>query len=811
MFKFDSAKGLKGGTKFQAKWLLDDRYKPWLQKVAGNLYKSYCKLCDTYIDHAAMGHRAISCHHAGKKHSDLLKSHLETINTSGGIKKFLRPEVAKVSEPSTDVPVSDNQIVSSNAMLQQSAASAPIVEPSFYTKDKQRAEVIWVLFTIDKNHSFASNDEINYIFQMMFPDSNIAKTFRCKRQKTSYLMEYGIYPYLQSVLKSQISSSIVQAFVILFDESLNENLKEKQLDIHIRFWIDNRVVTRYLTSEFLGKSTAIDLLQCFKNLDSSPNILTLNNMIQVSMDGPNVNILTLQMIIKEIMEPQYNHGLLDTGSCGQHQLHNAFKKGTYKNGFGVGYFLQCLTWLFSEAPARREEYELATGSSIFPLQFCAHRWVENIKPADRALEMLPHLRTYVKAIENKKKGVTKPKNNSYEVVTKFVKDNLAGAYLEFFISFGQPIEEFLTKYQSDRPMAPFLVEDLNDIIDEVARSFVKSDICDKGNPLEMDFSKKDILRATTNIKTGRKTRKLLKELFEKKLINEEQLKAFKERCRDTMISFLEQLKLKSPVNKPLATYISCLNPSLMVNKQELARVRFSKMCDVLEETKLLEDSEVDRLVRQYSKFLKTCVTNNPAFIEFDTNKHRLDDLFFSTLNGMQEYSLLWKLIGKILLLSHGQATVERGFSLNKEATATNQKGKSLIARRAIKDQLHFVGGVKNFYIGDALLKSCSQANSRYMEYLEQQKSKEVKENTSKKRKNQQDHLEQLRKKRKLIETEKDSMTKEYKELIEKCDKEKDMRYLAKVNALVKAADVKAKDIEELDKNIKEQVNIFNSM
>ena len=49
MFKFDSAKGLKGGTKFQAKWLLDDQYKPWLQKVDGNLFKSYCKLCDTLI------------------------------------------------------------------------------------------------------------------------------------------------------------------------------------------------------------------------------------------------------------------------------------------------------------------------------------------------------------------------------------------------------------------------------------------------------------------------------------------------------------------------------------------------------------------------------------------------------------------------------------------------------------------------------------------------------------------------------------------------------------------------------------------
>ena len=37
-------------------------------------------------------------------------------------------------------------------------------------------------------------------------------------------------------------------FVLLFDESLNNSMKTKQVNFHIRFWdVNNQVKTRYLT------------------------------------------------------------------------------------------------------------------------------------------------------------------------------------------------------------------------------------------------------------------------------------------------------------------------------------------------------------------------------------------------------------------------------------------------------------------------------------------------------------------------------------------------------------------------------------
>merc|ERR1711874_825250 len=95
-----------------------------------------------------------------------------------------------------------------------------------------------------------------------------------------------------------------------------------------------------------------------------------------------------------------------------------------------------------------------------------------------------------------------------------------------------------------------------------------------------------------------------------------------------------------------------------------------------------------------------------------------------------EYSDLWKkVICKVLLLSHGQAQVEMGFSVNKQALEVNQSAESLIARRLIKDHLRFIDGIDNFTITDELLKSCSQAHSRYQQHLKEQNSNHKKTNT----------------------------------------------------------------------------------
>ena len=75
-------------------------------------------------------------------------------------------------------------------------------------------------------------------------------------------------------------------YVLLFDESLNRDLKVKQMDIHVRYWCEGMVKTTYMTSEFLGHACASDL---FDSLQPTITELGFSKLLQLSMDGPNVN------------------------------------------------------------------------------------------------------------------------------------------------------------------------------------------------------------------------------------------------------------------------------------------------------------------------------------------------------------------------------------------------------------------------------------------------------------------------------------------------------------------------------------------
>ncbi|CAM4567789.1 unnamed protein product [Leuciscus chuanchicus] len=81
-----------------------------------------------------------------------------------------------------------------------------------------------------------------------------ASTFICGRDKTAYLERFGVAPYLK---KELITRANKDAFIIMFDESMNTTTKTKQLDLHVRHWSTDETSTpivrsRYLGSQFLG-------------------------------------------------------------------------------------------------------------------------------------------------------------------------------------------------------------------------------------------------------------------------------------------------------------------------------------------------------------------------------------------------------------------------------------------------------------------------------------------------------------------------------------------------------------------------------
>jgi hypothetical protein len=96
----------------------------------------------------------------------------------------------------------------------------------------------------------------------MFPDSAIARNFTCGRDKAAYLAQFGLAPYFTKTLKETVGNG--KEFCVMFDESLNNVTGDKQMDVHLRFWHDGAVCSRYLTSEFLGHSTAADMVQHMK-------------------------------------------------------------------------------------------------------------------------------------------------------------------------------------------------------------------------------------------------------------------------------------------------------------------------------------------------------------------------------------------------------------------------------------------------------------------------------------------------------------------------------------------------------------------
>ena len=120
------------------------------------------------------------------------------------------------------------------------------------TKDNVlKAETLWTLKLITSHYSFNSSKDTSQLSSAMFPDSQIASQFACGERKAAYCCVFGLAEHFKKLLQDSVSGP----FVVLFDESLNTKMQEKQMDAHVRFWNDetNQVTTRYFNSEFLGE------------------------------------------------------------------------------------------------------------------------------------------------------------------------------------------------------------------------------------------------------------------------------------------------------------------------------------------------------------------------------------------------------------------------------------------------------------------------------------------------------------------------------------------------------------------------------
>ena len=164
-------------------------------------------------------------------------------------------------------------------------------------KESLTAEVLWALKGVCVHYSYKSCENISDLFMHMFPDSAIAQKFLCGERKCAYLACFGIAPFFQQQLVQYVKQ--LDGYVLMFDESANKATQTKQMDIHLRFWQDKHVTSRYLSSMFLGHSSATDMFQKITTC-LTDNSVSVSKLVQLSMNGPSVNLKLHALMDEEL-------------------------------------------------------------------------------------------------------------------------------------------------------------------------------------------------------------------------------------------------------------------------------------------------------------------------------------------------------------------------------------------------------------------------------------------------------------------------------------------------------------------------------
>ena len=173
---------------------------------------------------------------------------------------------------------------------------------------------------------------------------------------------------------------------------------------------------------------------------------------------------------------------------------------------------------------------------------------------------------------------------------------------------------------------------------------------------------------------------------------------------------------KSPLSSLVARCLQCFSPSFIGEFPENCEYLFDKLFIKLVTYKKLAASVADLAKGEFSKFCETVVVESKEeFLSFDKDKDRLD-YFLWKLTDLKMYAKLQHLIKIILILSHGQAEVERGFSSNKSLIDDNMSTDTIVALHSVHDYLKFHDlKADEVKMTKDILASCRQARKKYFD------------------------------------------------------------------------------------------------
>ena len=766
--------GNKG--KFQEEWCHDPDYKDWVVKNKTSIRLFGCRWCKKYnLSISNMGVQALISHTAGAGHKrakDLIKSN----------KSFFTPLSAKRS--SKDDTTAEKTI-------------PEVKTPKLDDKGKLKAEaeIVWAFNVVYTGQSLHSNDHTAAMFKRMFPDSAIAHSFRMMKDKLSYITNHGLAVYVKEELLKEVNES--PCYSISYDESLNQELQKCQMDLIVRYWNVKqcKVSTRYLGSQYLGHAKALDIKE---NLyEGLKGIVDTNKMCQLAMDGPRVNLKLLEEVKKDRRKEEKD-GLFDIGSCSLHIVHGAFKNGAEGTRWSLKNTMKGSWKLFDDSPARTADYMKITESDDFPFGWCGTRWTEDDVVAAQLVKVWPNMVKMIQHYEKDLPPSKRPQSKSYGYVVDAVQDLLTVPKLEYFYFIASKLRPFLTFFQSEDPLLPFLHGFLVDVIKSLLELFMKTSVVDSIAVLpdleKFDLTKKTSLLKVTEVNIGFAARHSLAKLVHSDDISSADAFSFREDCVTFVTEVIKSIMQRVPLKSSVLKNSSCFAPELLLKYPEKCKRRLTKLIDHCIQLGKIDSSAADQILVEF----KTSVVKNPKLKSFDIKKHRLDEFYFNEIHAEALCPTLAKLLKMIFVISHGQGSVERGFSHNKTVLQTNIGEISVISKRLVKDYLISKNVLPHQVEVTKEMRTCvSGARQRWQMYLEQnKKDKQTDEAVNAVTVIKAD-LKDMKEKLQHLKDEIMALRKEANSFFQKASQQRDLNLCNAGNALSDRASNKEKEADEL--------------
>lgn len=322
--------------------------------------------------------------------------------------------------------------------------------------------------------------------------------------------------------------------------------------------------------------------------------------------------------------------------------------------------------------------------------------------------------------------------------------------------------------------------------------------------LHVPYQDRSLHRDASQIYLGFAAESTLKQLKSNKKVSEKQIQEIRLDCKTLLMTLLDKLLAKAPVKHSLVRCLQCLDPRHMAKPKDQCVRQLMLVLHSIVEAKHLNDAVCDDVLREFREFCDWAKLQT-KFRDFDPKTERVDTLLYETMGINPSFSRLWDVVKFVLVLSHGQASVERGFSINKELIVENQKELSLVAQRLIVEHVRSVGGVTKVAISKELLLSAGGARQRYHAYLDEQKRVSKQDAVDLKRKELSDELQGLKKKRAILEADVSALEKSADELSEKAEKTSSLTFISKSNSFRRTAKEKRAALVKIDKQIDEKL------